>query len=237
MRGDERCSNSIGSENRHPLFRVMPMAAASGRAGRWRQTRPGFARSRPGNCGWRRGCAVRAGRPGCRHRSRGAPGVAAARSAPRSWLAFLARPTLHQRGRRHAAGRRDAPRQRIGLRRVVFHDHMKIPGSSKKAGRVLRCWQEQKSTVGQARETPGPPARLMPRSCHWRSVICRERSAQEIVEVRRHRDLVTPCLPAHPAVALEIVGGGGDHVGNRVDHVAPPVMVEIDRVAPRTRSA
>ena len=39
-----------------------------------------------------------------------------------------------------------------------------------------------------------------------------------------------PALAALPAVALQIVGGGGEHVGHAVHQIAPAVAVEIDRV-------
>ena len=49
--------------------------------------------------------------------------------------------------------------------------------------------------------------------------------------MRRQHHLVAPALASLPAVDFQIVGGRGDDIGNQVDHVAPPVAVEIDREA------
>ena len=52
----------------------------------------------------------------------------------------------------------------------------------------------------------------------------------QIVEPLRDHDLVAPGLAGDPAVHAQIVGGRGDDVGNGIDHVAPAVAVEIDRI-------
>src|SRR5215467_8551747 len=38
-----------------------------------------------------------------------------------------------------------------------------------------------------------------------------------------------PGLPAFPAIAFEIVGGRGQHVGDAVNEIAPSVAIEVDR--------
>src|SRR5262249_37474397 len=53
----------------------------------------------------------------------------------------------------------------------------------------------------------------------------------QVVKAPRNHHLVTPGLAGHPAVLLEVVRRRGDQVGNRIDHVATAVAVEIDRVA------
>ncbi len=51
---------------------------------------------------------------------------------------------------------------------------------------------------------------------------------EQIIEARRQHRLVAPAFARHPAVGLQIVGGRGDHVGDRIDHVAAAVVIEVD---------
>ncbi len=54
---------------------------------------------------------------------------------------------------------------------------------------------------------------------------------EQEIEVRRDHHLIAPGLSADPAGFLQIVGGRGDEIGHRVDHVPVAVIVEVDRVA------
>ena len=76
-----------------------------------------------------------------------------------------------------------------------------------------------------------PPARRSPRRRHWRIVSARRPPACSKVEVRRHHHFVAPGFARAPAVLFQVVGGGGDEIGGGIDHVAPAVAVEVDRVA------
>src|SRR5262249_21317308 len=52
----------------------------------------------------------------------------------------------------------------------------------------------------------------------------------EVVEARRHHDLVAPGLSADPAVFLQVVRGRRHEIGDRVDHVTPPIAVAVAAV-------
>jgi hypothetical protein len=54
---------------------------------------------------------------------------------------------------------------------------------------------------------------------------------EEEIEIRRQDDFVAPPLAAGPSVRLQIVRRRGDHVGDGIDNIAPPVAIEVDCVA------
>ena len=122
-----------------------------------------------------------------------------------------------------------ADRKRIGLRRVVFHDHAKVlqhqEARSLGAGR-----RQQIGLVGRVRErlaVGAPDALLIPlRQRHRLGAI-----RQHEIEALGDDDLVAPGRAALPAVLLQIVGGGGDQIIGIVDDVAAAVAVGIDCVA------
>ena len=114
-------------ERHWPTPRNLIRAAAAGRAPSSRRSRRGFGRSRPGNCGWRRGCAGRGDRQ------------VSPTSKPRRARSCCISITLGDRERalvaRPACMNGPPPRkpvgemsdgERVSLRRIVFHDDAEI---------------------------------------------------------------------------------------------------------------
>src|SRR5262249_37669818 len=58
------------------------------------------------------------------------------------------------------------------------------------------------------------------------SAVC-----EQVVKANWKFDLVAPRLTLNPTVSLQVVGGGGNDVGDGVDHVTPAIAVEIDGVS------
>ena len=100
-------------------------------------------------------------------------------------------------------------------------------GSSRKAGPRAPAGRKTSARSDEPRKwlvVRPPDAECLPLpDCHLPRTI-----GEQIIEVRRQDDLVPPAIPAHPAVHFQIVRRRTDDVGNRVDHVAPAVAVEID---------
>ena len=53
---------------------------------------------------------------------------------------------------------------------------------------------------------------------------------QHVIEALRHHDLIAPGLAGLPAVAFEQICRGSKDVSDRIDDIAPSVMVEVDGV-------
>ena len=142
---------------------------------------------------------------------------------------LVARPRLHERLAAAQPVGEMADRQRIGLRRVVFHDDAEvvqhqearplIAGRHQQIGLLVRMRKRLAAGALDAVRFPFGERELL-------AAI-----GQQIVEALRDDDLVAPGLARNPAVLLQVVGGRGDQVGGVADDVAAAVAVEIDGVA------
>jgi hypothetical protein len=116
--------------------------------------------------------------------------------------------------------------ERVGFRRVVAHDHAEI--SDDQECRPARAGRDQeRGLIGRAREWLGAGAAQAEPLPLGKRLPDRAVGEQEI-EVLRQYDLIAPGRARLPAGALQVVRGRADHVGNGIDHVAPPVAVEVD---------
>src|SRR5262249_50689397 len=143
--------------------------------------------------------------------------------------AFVAGPRLRERTATAQAVSKMPDGKRIGFRRIVFHDHTEI--LQHEEGWPLGARRQQEiCLVVSARET------LAARAVDTCALPFAHREDTrvvdvEVVEARRHHDLVAPGLSADPAVFLQVVRGRRHEIGDRVNHVAPPIAVEVDGVA------
>ena len=124
---------------------------------------------------------------------------------------FLPRPGLHERRPAAQAVGEMADRQRIGLRRVVFHDHPEIL-QHQEAGPLRAGRRQQIGLLGRIRE------RLAVGPLHSLALPLRDRHRlglvrQHEIEALRQHHLVAPAPAGLPAVLLEVVGGRRNQVG------------------------
>ena len=142
--------------------------------------------------------------------------------------ALVARPTLRERPCPAQPVGQMADRQRVGFGRVVLHDRLEVRQHQK--SRALHAGRHQhEGRVAMPREWlavgTGDAATLPFADGHGPMII-----GQQEIEIRRDHDFVAPGLTGRPAGLFEIVGGRGDQVGHRVDHIATAVVVEVDGV-------
>ena len=138
----------------------------------------------------------------------------------------MARPRLHQWLAAAQPVGQVSDRERVGLCRIVFHDHAEIL-QHQKARPLRACGNQKEGAVVGARESLASGAMdsgaLPLAHGHLPAAV-----GQQEIKALRHHHLVAPALRADPAVLLEIVGGRGDEVWHRIDHVASAVAVEVD---------
>src|SRR4029078_11292619 len=84
---------------------------------------------------------------------------------------------------------------------------------------IVRSWERM--AVGAS------DAVTFPFADRHRPAVVREKK----IECRRHDHLIAPRLSDDPSILFQVIGGGRNDVGDRINDVAPPVTVKIDGIA------